>query len=85
MHLSETVRRARTRSDLTQQDIAAGLGLANAQLVSNCERGVASLSPRHFRKLSRMTRTPLNAFINAAVRDYRDSLRTRVRKGRNAW
>lgn len=47
-------RKAREKSEMSQQDVAEKLGFTSSQYVSNIERGLTTMAKKHYRKLARI-------------------------------
>lgn len=59
----------REKAGLTQAELAGKLGVDN-QFISNIERGICPLPPKHFKVLSRMLDIPVEKFIDYNVERY---------------
>jgi transcriptional regulator with XRE-family HTH domain len=57
-----SLRKWRLAKKLTQDELAAKLKI-DGQFVSNIERGVSCLPPKHFRKISEILDVPLKAVL----------------------
>lgn len=69
------LKNAREAMDLTQADVSDKLGFTSPQYVSNCERGICKLAPKHLRKLSKIYgRKPIERVIDLRVGELREKL-----------
>lgn len=62
--LGERIRFARERAGMTQAELARQIGLADAQSVSNYERGRSEVPRERLRRISAATRTPIAYFVS---------------------
>lgn len=57
-----SLKKWRLEKDLTQDELAAKLKL-DGQFISNIERGVSALPPKHFRPIAKILDVPLRSVI----------------------
>jgi transcriptional regulator with XRE-family HTH domain len=74
-NLAEVLRSKRERAHLTQDQLGKRLGFEGAQYISNCERGLCSLSPKKWKEAARILDCPAVAFLNAFMKDSEVKLR----------
>lgn len=67
--LTDFLKRTRVRYKIGQKSFSNQLGLGSAQLVSNWERGVCKVPPKHFKKISKILDIDLKKIVNAHLRD----------------
>lgn len=68
------IRDLRKERGLTQKELAKCLRL-HTQFISNIERGVAPLPPKHFRKAAEVLHTTTRFLVECAVYDFRRRVR----------
>jgi len=76
---ARAVRKAREKTGMTQTQLAKKLKLQTPQYISNIERGLTRLSPKHFLTISKLTNTPQKRFIAAHLLADRARLKALVR------
>jgi transcriptional regulator with XRE-family HTH domain len=67
--ITKLLKVAREKKKLTQIGLSKMLGFDNCQFVSNIERGLASIPPKHFKKLAQILEIRPERFINAYIQD----------------
>ena len=80
-HISQLIKRARheTRLMYSQAELAHLMGFC-AQLISNVERGLASIPAKHIVSVSDLLGIPYDDVIQAILNDYEFKLRTIVQR-----
>lgn len=77
-NLGKLIKKARNEIGMTQQvlgDIVFGnFNYKGAQIISNCERGKASICPKHFVKILRALEIDRNELLKAYCLDYMDTI-----------
>lgn len=73
------IRRARISADYNQQEAAAILGV-HSQLISNAERGVCALSPKHFKNMSKAYKVPVTDLVETLAADFQNNLLHKINK-----
>lgn len=68
------LKRLRLAAGLSQREISMKLGYGTPQFLSNIERGLAEVPPRHFRRLAKILKVNPMVFVEAHVRDVRAKL-----------
>lgn len=72
-----TLREMRERQGLNQEQLGDKLGV-HVQFVSNMERGIGPIPPKHFKKLARLLDVTTHAFIEISVERYKARLYKRM-------
>ena len=49
-----TLKEAREAKGLTQADLSEALGFTTPQFISNAERGICQIPPKHYKKLAKL-------------------------------
>ena len=77
-NLGQLIKKSRNEIGMTQQvlgDIVFGnFNYKGAQIISNCERGKASICPKHFVKILRALEIDRNELLKAYCLDYMDTI-----------
>jgi transcriptional regulator with XRE-family HTH domain len=73
-YMAETIALARYTAGASQDSVATALGFKCSQFISNCERGLASIPPEKFVKLSTFLDFPIHKLIEADLKDRRNFL-----------
>lgn len=77
-HLGRLIRQARKELGINQQKLGSMLlgdyHSRSSQTISNCERGKASLSPKHFVKLLQILEIDKKVLLEAYIQDYTDAI-----------
>lgn len=68
------IKRKRMTLKLSQKELSEVLGFNNSQFISNVERGLANLPPKHFNAVAKKLKIPLSEFIRTALEDYADEI-----------
>lgn len=67
---AKVLKSARKKARVTQFNLGYCLGIASGhQYISNCERGICRLSPRHFRPTAVILRMDVEKLVKAYLRD----------------
>lgn len=61
--IGRRVKEARDSADLTQQELADRIGIAQGQTISNYERGTTEIPPKRLRRIAEATGKPLAFFV----------------------
>ena len=72
------LKNARESKGITQQEISDKLGFSSPQFISNCERGVANLPPKHFKPVSKMIGIDTERLIKLYIKDFEMRVRKSV-------
>lgn len=75
MKLGKLIRKNRLERGIPQGEIATRLGFTSPQYVSNVERGISGLCPKHFKVVARMLKVKVELLYGAAERDYAARIR----------
>jgi transcriptional regulator with XRE-family HTH domain len=67
--IRKLLKTSREKKKLTQVGLSKLLGFDNPQFVSNIERGLAGVPPKHFKKLAQILDIRPERFINAYIQD----------------
>lgn len=67
----------REKKELTQEELGDKIGV-HTQFISNMERGIGPIPPKHFKKLASIFGVNIHAFIDIAVDRYRARLYRRM-------
>ena len=77
-NLGQLIKKSRNEIGMTQQvlgDIVFGnFNYKGAQIISNCERGKASICPKHFVRILRALEIDRNELLKAYCLDYMDTI-----------
>lgn len=65
--VGQRIREARQAAELTQSELAARIGLAHPQSVSNYERGIDEPDIARLRRIAEATSLPLEFFVETAT------------------
>jgi transcriptional regulator with XRE-family HTH domain len=68
----------RNRTPYSQGDVARQMGYRNDQFMSNVERGLCNLPPKHIPKFCRILNVPTSVVVDAMVADFRATLEAEV-------
>lgn len=72
---AKLLKKCRADSEMTQREVGSYLGMvAGYQYVSNCERGLCSIAPEYFKKLSKLFKIDPQQFVDAYLIDVKDWL-----------
>lgn len=69
--LGHYLKQIRTTAGVSQQALARELGLASGQSISNIERGLSRLPPRHYDAISRILGVPKDDLVDIALDERR--------------
>lgn len=72
-----TIRELRERVGLSQNELARQLG-CHGQQISNVERELAFLPPKHFRKVAEICKVRVSDLIDLCVRRYEKRIKEKV-------
>lgn len=72
-----SLRKMRERAGLTQEEFGQQLGV-DGQFVSNIERGVASLPPKHFPKVAELCKVEVKQLVAWSVARYKQRLNEKI-------
>ena len=67
--MAKLVRVEREISEHSQESLAKELGYTQGQFLSNVERGVCTLPPKHWKKLAKLIHVSLEDLIEARLQD----------------
>lgn len=75
-HQSTLIKQSRIRKGLTQTQVSTIFMPTNrnSQVLSNIERGVCGIPPRHIPTLCGILEVPVQEMLDAMVMDYRENL-----------
>ena len=83
-HLGALIKAARKEKKMSQTMLAnkvfGSYHSRGAQTISNCERGLSSLSSRHFVKLLKALEIDKKVLLEAYVKDYTDTILEVIKK-----
>ncbi len=79
--VSKWSKEKREAAGLTQREASNALKLTTGQYISNVERGLCSLSPKHFNPLAKLYKAPVGELVKAAEKDFADGLLAKVNRG----
>lgn len=77
-HSAEFLSFLRKRNGLIQEDLAKVAGV-HLQLISNCERGLCALPPRHFKAIAKLLGIDTSALVSAYIRDEVNRIRRLIK------
>lgn len=77
--ISKLVKSRRKALGLRQIDLSNKLGFTTMQFISNIERGLASLPPKHFIRASKLLKIDPDKLKRAAVQDFKLELERQVK------
>lgn len=77
-NMARLLKMARKESDTTQRQVSRALKLSSPQFMSNAERGLCSLPPKHFQKYAKITGVNIRRLISAHVADSNMNLKNEV-------
>lgn len=76
--VNEIVKTTRIQRGISQADLAKKLGLSSAQSVSNLERNLVKLPPKHYKRAAKALKIPVEKLVNAATNDFKAKLMNQV-------
>lgn len=83
-HLGKLIKETRREKKISQTMLAnqvfGSYHSRGAQTISNCERGLASLSPKHFVKLLKALEIDKKVLLEAYIQDYTDTILEVIKK-----
>lgn len=65
---------------LSQGDVSKFLGWGNGQFVSNIERGLCDMPPKHFRRISKLLNIDIKVLCNLALQDFKETLMEEIKR-----
>ena len=71
------IRVLREAAGLTQKELATELGV-KVQLISNIERDMTSVPPKHFRALSKILNAKPEWFVKESLKHYEERIREKA-------
>lgn len=74
------LKRARTEAGLSQLDMSRKMGLSTPQYISNVELGKVGLAVGRLRQVAKLTKTPIDEFIQASTQDHEAKVRRAVER-----
>jgi transcriptional regulator with XRE-family HTH domain len=77
------LKEARQRAGLTQRQLSEALGFGTTQFVSNIERATAPIPSKHFRKINKILRIPIESLMDYNVERYRERMKREIDRRRS--
>lgn len=79
-HIALAIRLARRAKNISQDELASKVGYKNGQIISNVERGIASIPERQIQVFSDVLGISVESLVEAMGKDYTDRLKWRIPK-----
>lgn len=80
-HIGELIRRNRLSKGISQDDMAAALGLKKGQAISNIERGIAGFPRKYLHQLPDLIGVGRQEIVAAMIADYRERIERKLYLG----